>query len=93
MRPEAPGVGRDDAARRLRPLLRLARELNAHLHVDMESLDTLEATIEVFFELLDEEEFRHGPSAGSCPGLPAEVSRPTRSRPRWALATERTPPL
>ena len=94
MRPEAPGVGRDDAARRLRPLLRLARELNAHLHVDMESLDTLEATIEVFFELLDEEEFRHGPSAGLVLQAylresPAQLDRVLE----WALATERTPPL
>src|SRR4051794_6375347 len=42
MRPEAPELGRDDAARRLRPLLRSARDLGAHLHVDIESLDTLD---------------------------------------------------
>ena len=64
MRPEAPELGRDDAARRLRPLLRRARELGAHLHVDIESVDTLEATMELVFELLAEEEFRAGPSAG-----------------------------
>jgi proline dehydrogenase len=94
MRPEAPAVGRDDAARRLRPLLRLAREENAHLHVDMESLDTLEATTELFFELLDEEEFRHGPSAGLVLQAylresPAQLDRILE----WARATERTPPL
>ena len=45
LRPEAPEVGREDAARRLRPLLRRARELGAHLHIDMESVDTLETTL------------------------------------------------
>jgi proline dehydrogenase len=94
MRPEAPAVGRDDAARRLRPLLRLAREEKAHLHVDMESLDTLEATTELFFELLDEEEFRHGPSAGLVLQAylresPAQLDRVLD----WARATGRTPPL
>jgi proline dehydrogenase len=94
MRPEAPAVGRDDAARRLRPLLRLARDLDAHLHVDMESLDTLEATTELFFELLDEEEFRHGPSAGLVLQAylresPAQLDRVLD----WARATARTPPL
>ena len=64
MRPDAPELGRDDAAGRMRPLLRRARELGAHLHVDMESLDSLETTIELLFELLDEDEFREGPSAG-----------------------------
>ena len=64
MRPEAPEVGREDAAERMRPLLRRARDLEAHLHIDMESLDALETTMELVFELLDEEEFAAGPSAG-----------------------------
>jgi proline dehydrogenase len=64
LRPDAPELGRDDAARRMRPLLRRARELDCHLHVDMESLDTLESTMELVFELLEEEEFRDGPSVG-----------------------------
>jgi proline dehydrogenase len=55
MRPEAPELGRDDAARRLRPLLLRARELDAHLHVDMESLDAFEATMELVHELLGED--------------------------------------
>jgi RHH-type proline utilization regulon transcriptional repressor/proline dehydrogenase/delta 1-pyrroline-5-carboxylate dehydrogenase len=94
MRPEAPEVGRDDAARRLRPLLRLARELNAHLHVDMESLDTLEATTELLFELLDEAEFRDGPSAGLV--LQAYLRESPGQLDRildWASDSERTPPL
>jgi proline dehydrogenase len=64
MRPDAPELGRDDAARRLLPLLRAARDAGAHLHVDMESLDALETTTELFFELLAEDELRAGPSAG-----------------------------
>ena len=64
MRPEAPERGRDDAARRLRPLLRRARELGAHLHIDMESVDSLETTFELVFDILGEDEFASGPSAG-----------------------------
>jgi proline dehydrogenase len=64
LRPEAPEVGREDAARRMRPLLVRARELGAHLHIDMESVDTIEATLGLVFELLDEPELLDGPSAG-----------------------------
>ena len=64
LRPEAPEVGRDDASRRMRPLLTRAKELGAHLHIDMESVDTVEATLGLVFELLDEPELREGPSAG-----------------------------
>ncbi|HWH44064.1 MAG TPA: proline dehydrogenase family protein [Thermoleophilaceae bacterium] len=64
MRPEAPEVGAADAARRLRPLLERARDAGAHLHIDMESLDTREATLALVFDLLDEEGLREGPSAG-----------------------------
>ncbi len=64
LRPDAPELGRRDAAARLRPLIRLARELPAHIHIDMESLDSREAVLELVLELLSEEEFRDGPSAG-----------------------------
>lgn len=64
LRPDAPDIGREDAAGRLRPLLRRARDLDAHLHVDTESLDSLEATRAVVFGLLSEEEFASGPSTG-----------------------------
>ncbi len=64
LRPEAPDLGRDDAAARLRPLLARTRDLDAHLHVDMESLDSLETTLELVFGVLEEAEFRDGPSAG-----------------------------
>jgi proline dehydrogenase len=64
MRPNMPERGRDDAANRLRPLFRRAREAGAHLHVDMESFDTLETTLQLVLGLLAEDEFREGPSAG-----------------------------
>ncbi len=64
IRPEHPRRGIDDAAQRLRPLLRTARGLGAHLHIDMESVDTRETTTELLFELLAETEFRDGPSIG-----------------------------
>jgi proline dehydrogenase len=64
LRPDAPERGKRDAADRLRPLLRRARELDAHLHIDMESLDSRDAVLELVLELLAEPEFRDGPSAG-----------------------------
>ena len=64
LRPDAPERGKRDAAERLRGLLRQARELGAHLHIDTESLDSRDAVLELVLELLAEEEFREGPSAG-----------------------------
>ncbi len=94
MRPEAPSAGRDDAVARMRPLLRRAKELDAHLHIDMESLDAFETTMELVHELLDEPEFRDGPSSGVV--LQAYL----RESPEqldllldWARASDRTPPL
>jgi RHH-type proline utilization regulon transcriptional repressor/proline dehydrogenase/delta 1-pyrroline-5-carboxylate dehydrogenase len=93
MRPEAPELGRDDAGRRLRPLLRMARDLGAHLHVDMESVDSLETTFELVFDLLSEDEFADGPSAGVVlqaylRDSPAHLDRLLD----WA-ATSKRPPL
>src|ERR687897_1966870 len=64
LRPDAPERGKRDAADRLRGLLRGAREVGAHLHIDMESLDSRDAVLELVLELLAEPEFRDGPSAG-----------------------------
>jgi proline dehydrogenase len=64
LRPDAPERGIRDAARRLAPLLRLAAGCGAHVHIDMESLDTREAVIELLLELLREPELREGPSVG-----------------------------
>src|SRR4029078_12534227 len=67
LRPDAPVRGQRDAADRLRPLLRRAHERGANLHIDMESMDSRDAILELILELLGEEEFRRGPSAGSGP--------------------------
>src|SRR4029079_6182495 len=48
----------------LRPLLRRANEQGAHLHIDMESMDSRDAVLELILDLLSEDEFRAGPSAG-----------------------------
>jgi proline dehydrogenase len=64
LRPDAPRRGKEDAADRLRPLLRRAQQHGAHLHIDMESMDSRDAVLELILELLSEDEFRSGPSAG-----------------------------
>jgi proline dehydrogenase len=64
LRPDSPERGQRDAAERLRPLLRRANERGAHLHIDMESMDSRDAVLELILSLLAEEEFRAGPSAG-----------------------------
>jgi proline dehydrogenase len=64
LRPDAPELGKRDAAGRLRDLLGRARDLDAHLHIDMESFDSREAVTELVLELLSEPEFKDGPSAG-----------------------------
>jgi proline dehydrogenase len=94
LRPEAPEIGRDDAARRMRPLLSRAKELGAHLHIDMESVDTVEATLGLVFELLDEPELRSGLSSGVV------IQAYLRESPQqldqvieWAERTEREQPL
>ena len=92
LRPEAPERGAADAATRLRPLLARAMELGAHLHLDMESLDTREATLDVMFRLLDDQEFRDGPSAGLVlqaylRDSPAQLERVVE----WASASPRRP--
>jgi proline dehydrogenase len=64
LRPEAPERGIEGARPRLRHLLRVARDVGAHLHVDMESFDTREAITRLTLDLLSEPEFAAGPSAG-----------------------------
>ena len=94
LRPDAPARGQRDAAARLRPLLRDAREHGAHLHIDMESLDSREAVLELVLDLLGEAEFRAGPSAGlvlqaylrDSPAMLAQVLD-------WTRTTERNSPL
>ncbi len=94
LRSEAPQLGRDDGAARLRPLLARARDLGAHLHVDMESLDSLETTFGLVFGLLEEDEFKDGPAAGLVlqaylRDSPDELERILD----WSRVTGRRPPL
>jgi proline dehydrogenase len=94
LRPDAPERGQRDAARRLRPLLRAAHWSGAHLHIDMESLDSREAVLDLVLDLLDEEEFRAGPSAGLV--LQAYLRDSPDQAERiigWARETPREPPL
>ena len=64
IRPWAPWSATGDAATRLRAVLRRARDLGAHVHVDMESLDSRETTLELLGSVLAEDELRSGPSIG-----------------------------
>src|SRR6478609_4597366 len=64
LRPVAPERGIDGARPRLEHLLRVAKEVGAHLHVDMESFDTREAITALTLDLLSQPEFAEGPSAG-----------------------------
>jgi proline dehydrogenase len=94
LRPEAPAIGARDAADRMRPLLRGARDLGAHLHIDMESLDSREAVLELVLDVLSEEEFRAGPSAGVVlqaylRDSPEQLTRILE----WAAAQARAQPL
>ncbi len=76
LRPEAPERGIEGARPRLRHLLRVAREVGAHLHVDMESFDTREAITRLTLDLLVRARVRRTarPPGSSC--------RPTSSTPR-----------
>jgi proline dehydrogenase len=94
LRPDAPELGKRDAGPRLRDLLRHARELGAHLHIDIESFDTAEAVTELVLELLSEDEFRDGPSAGLV--LQAYLRESPERGERiieWARAAGRARPL
>jgi RHH-type proline utilization regulon transcriptional repressor/proline dehydrogenase/delta 1-pyrroline-5-carboxylate dehydrogenase len=94
LRPDAPSLGEQDAAGRLRPLLRRARELGAHLHIDMESLDSREAVLELILKLLDEPEFESGPSAGIVlQAYLRDSPQQLESVLAWASATARGAPL
>jgi len=94
LRAEAPEQGRRDAAPRLRELLRRAHSLGAHVHVDMESLDSREAVTDLVLDLLAEPGFRDGPSAGIV--LQAYLRDSPQLLDRalaWARETPRAAPL
>jgi proline dehydrogenase len=94
LRPDAPEIGKRDAAPRLRELLRRAKDRGAHLHIDMESFDSREAITDLVLELLSEQEFQDGPSAGVVlqaylRDSPALCDRITA----WAARADRASPL
>ncbi|HEX5191516.1 MAG TPA: proline dehydrogenase family protein [Solirubrobacteraceae bacterium] len=94
LRPDAPDRGRRDAAGRLRPLLREANARGAHLHIDMESLDSRDTVLELVLELLSEPEFADGPSAGIVlqaylRDSPAQLDQVLH----WTARAPRRPPL
>ena len=94
LRPEAPERGVADASARLRPLLREASRCGAHLHIDMEAVDSLELTLRLVLELLGEPEFADGPSAGLVlqaylRDSPAQLDQILD----WARASGRSSPL
>jgi RHH-type proline utilization regulon transcriptional repressor/proline dehydrogenase/delta 1-pyrroline-5-carboxylate dehydrogenase len=94
LRADAPSIGERDAAERLRPLLRRARDLGAHVHIDMESLDSREAVLDLVLELLSEEQFATGPSAGMV--LQAYLRDSPEQLDKvldWARSSRRTPPV
>jgi proline dehydrogenase len=64
LRPQSPDLGIADAMGRLGRLLRLARDLGAHLHVDMESLDTRDAILTLALGVIGDAEYSAGPSVG-----------------------------
>jgi proline dehydrogenase len=94
LRPDAPELGKRDAATRLQPLLQAARDHGAHIHIDMESLDSREAIFDLVLELLSEPEFAEGLSAGVVlqaylRDSPSQLDQILD----WARSHRRTPPL
>jgi RHH-type proline utilization regulon transcriptional repressor/proline dehydrogenase/delta 1-pyrroline-5-carboxylate dehydrogenase len=94
LRPDAPELGRRDAAARLRPLLRTAQAAGAHVHIDMESLDSREAVLELVLELLAEPEFATSPSAGLVlQAYLRDSPEQLQTILEWASASGRAAPL
>ena len=94
VRPQAPERARDDARIRLLELLRAARSLGSHLHIDMESFDSHELILELVLELLSRDEFVDGPSAGIVLQAYLRDSEETLDRVLgWASSVRRSVPL
>lgn len=94
LRSVAPERGVAGAEGRLRGLLRVARDVGAHLHIDMESVDTQDTITAVTLKLLSEPEFERGPSAGIV--LQAYLKDSARQLDlllEWASRHTRRPPL
>jgi RHH-type transcriptional regulator, proline utilization regulon repressor / proline dehydrogenase / delta 1-pyrroline-5-carboxylate dehydrogenase len=64
MNPAAPADAIDHLGKKLRPLLRRARELGAFINIDMESCALKNTTLELFKTIFTETEFKDWPHAG-----------------------------
>jgi proline dehydrogenase len=94
LRPDAPERGVTSAGVRLRRLLSAARDLGAHVHLDMESLDSRETVTQSLIDVLDGPEFAEGPSIGLVLQAYLEDSGDQLTRILdWARSHPRTPPL
>jgi proline dehydrogenase len=94
LRPDAPERGVASARDRLRGLLQAAQELGAHIHLDMESLDSRETVTQSLFEVLALPEFGDGPSVGLVLQAYLEDSGDQLTRILdWARSHSRRPPL
>jgi RHH-type proline utilization regulon transcriptional repressor/proline dehydrogenase/delta 1-pyrroline-5-carboxylate dehydrogenase len=94
LRPDAPQIGERDAAARLLPLLRRAQELGAHVHIDMESLDSREAVLELILDLLSSAELADGPSVGVVlQGYLRDSPEQLEAILSWARSSNRIPPV
>jgi RHH-type proline utilization regulon transcriptional repressor/proline dehydrogenase/delta 1-pyrroline-5-carboxylate dehydrogenase len=93
-RAESPQRGADGARERFRRLLRTARDLEAHLHIDMESLDFRETVTQLVFETLSEPEFKEGPSVGMVlQGYLTDSQEELERWIEWQAGSERSTPL
>ncbi len=63
-KPIDPAGTSEAVKRRLRPILRAAREHDAYVHVDMEQRDYKDLTLAIFRDVLMEDEFRDFPDVG-----------------------------
>lgn len=94
LRADDPARGVASARDRLRELLRLADQLGAHLHIDMESLDHRDAVLRSTLELLDSAEFSSGPSVGIVHQAYLKDSGAQLDEIlEWARRSDRSPPI
>ena len=88
--PTAPERGIEGARPRLAHLLRVASEVGAHLHVDMESFDTREAITALTLDLLSAARVRRRPVRRHRPaGLPRRLARAPRATARLGARARR----
>lgn len=62
--PIAPDAASRAVRERLRPILRSARQVHAHVNLDMEQYAVKDLTLKIFRDVLEEDEFRDWPNMG-----------------------------